>query len=108
MEASHRGGVGWALRLEDDGEEGHEASVVEELGDEDGGVALRLGTVNPLQRVGRICADDSVRRRQERAAWAKRGEWNVRSALSMCIRCVRVETGHPNALNKALPMDLSL
>jgi hypothetical protein len=30
------------------GEEGHEASMAKELGNEDGGVALRLGTVDPL------------------------------------------------------------
>jgi hypothetical protein len=28
------------------------ANAAEELGDEDGGVALRLGTVDPLQRCG--------------------------------------------------------
>jgi hypothetical protein len=39
----------WALRLGDGGEEGHEAGAAEELGDEDGGVALRLGAVDPLQ-----------------------------------------------------------
>jgi hypothetical protein len=38
-----------ALGLGDSGEEGYEASVAEELGDEDGGLALHLGVVNPLQ-----------------------------------------------------------
>ena len=33
----------------DSSDEGHEASVDEELGDKDGGVALRVGAVDPLQ-----------------------------------------------------------
>lgn len=33
----------------DGGDEGHEAGTAEELGDEDGGVALRFGGFNPLQ-----------------------------------------------------------
>jgi hypothetical protein len=54
MEASRHGGVGhgrptWALWLGDGGEEGHEAAVAEELSNEDGGVALRLGAIDPLQ-----------------------------------------------------------
>jgi hypothetical protein len=60
MEASRHGGVShgrptWALWLGDGGEEGHEAGVAEELSNEDGGVALRLGTINPLQWAVRIC-----------------------------------------------------
>ena len=35
----------------DRGEEGHEACAAEELGDEDGGVALSLRVLNPLKRL---------------------------------------------------------
>ncbi|RZS06950.1 hypothetical protein BHM03_00037704 [Ensete ventricosum] len=38
-----------ALVIGDGGDEGHEAGAAEELGDEDGGVALRLGRVDPLE-----------------------------------------------------------
>jgi hypothetical protein len=36
----------WALRLEDGGKD--RADAAEELGDEDGGLALRLGAIDPL------------------------------------------------------------
>jgi len=39
----------WPLRVRDGGDEGEEARAAEELGDEDGGVALRVGGVDPLQ-----------------------------------------------------------
>ena len=39
------------------GEEGHEAGAAEELGDEDGGVALHLGAVDPLQWTGARARD---------------------------------------------------
>jgi len=67
-----------ALRLGDGGEEGHEAGTSEELGYEDGGVALRLGVVDPLQR-----REANMRKRvvrgseasgREREARAERGE----------------------------------
>lgn len=38
-----------SLRLGDGRDEGHEAGTAEELGDEDGGVALGFGGVDPLQ-----------------------------------------------------------
>ena len=38
-----------ALRVRDGGDEGEEARAAEELGDEDGGVALRVGGVDPLE-----------------------------------------------------------
>jgi hypothetical protein len=57
-----------ALGLRDSGEEGYEASVAEELGDEDGGLALHLGVVNPLQLAGRICPGEGAWHGQERAA----------------------------------------
>ena len=38
-----------SLRLGDSGDEGEESGAAEELGDEDGGVALRVGGVDPLQ-----------------------------------------------------------
>jgi hypothetical protein len=41
--------ITWALRLGNGGEEGHEPGAAEELGDEHGGVALRLGGLDPLQ-----------------------------------------------------------
>jgi hypothetical protein len=37
------------------------ADAVEELGDEDGGVALHLGTVDPLLSAGRICTGEGAR-----------------------------------------------
>jgi hypothetical protein len=46
------------LRLEDGGDEGHEAGTAEELGNEDSGVALRLGAIDPLQ-----CQGESMRMR---------------------------------------------
>jgi hypothetical protein len=53
MEAPRHGGVRsrttWTLRLEDDGKEDR-ANAAEELGDEDDGLALRLGAIDPLQR----------------------------------------------------------
>jgi hypothetical protein len=63
MEAPRRSGVDhgratWALRLGDGSDEGHEAGTAEELGDEDNGVALRLGAIDPLQQAGRIYADE--------------------------------------------------
>jgi hypothetical protein len=61
------------LRLKDSGEEEHEAGAAKELGDEDDGMALSLGAVDPLQGAGRICAGRS----------AQREEWSVWSALSM-------------------------
>ena len=39
-----------ALIEGDGGEEGHESGAAEELGDEDGGVALGFRSVDPLQR----------------------------------------------------------
>jgi hypothetical protein len=33
--------------------------VTEELGDKDAGMALCLGAVDPLQRPGRICAEEA-------------------------------------------------
>lgn len=38
-----------ALRIGDGGDEGHEAGAAEELGDEDGGVALGFGGFDPLE-----------------------------------------------------------
>lgn len=38
----------WAVVERDGGEGGDEAGTAEELGDEDGGVGLRLGAVDPL------------------------------------------------------------
>lgn len=37
------------LGFRDGGDEGHEAGAAEEFGDEDGGVALRLRALDPLQ-----------------------------------------------------------
>lgn len=38
-----------SLGLGDVGDEGHEAGAAEELGDEDGGVTLGFGSLDPLQ-----------------------------------------------------------
>jgi hypothetical protein len=54
--------------------------------------------------VGRICTGEGGWRGRERMAHAEQDEQSVRSALSVwMVRCVRMKTGRPNALNKALP-----
>ena len=75
------------------------ANAAEELGDEDGGVALRLGAVDPLQRRGANMRG----RGREREARAERGpRAGVRGVcgarraelLSVwMVRCVRWEQG---------------
>ena len=77
-----------AQGLGDGGEEGRQAGgAADELGDEDGGVVLRLDAVDPLQWRGRAAC--------------------VRSALSVyMVRCVQTETECPNVLDKVLPIIL--
>jgi hypothetical protein len=84
------------------GEEGHEAGAAEELGDEDSGMALHLGAVDPLQRVGRI---DTSRARQGGSKGARRVRSEasgVGGVLSLLYGSMR--PGRPNALNKALSL----
>jgi hypothetical protein len=78
------------------------ADAAEDLGDKDGGVALRFGVVDPLHRCG------ANLRGQERAALAEQGAragasdacGALRTDLFVCVdgSMRLMGTGHPNAL----------